>query len=90
MIVQPDIEKYRPFVERFDLDEAQKEELIHTVWVIMESFVDRAFGLDPVQQSAPALRGPDSQGTSVDLGSKGNRLTSRFQQQAGPTGSEKR
>lgn len=60
----PDIEKYRKHVDRFDLSEDQKIELIHMVWRIMESFVDRAFGLDPVQQvtaahgSKDALEGP--------------------------------
>lgn len=44
-----DIEKYRKYVDRFDITEAQKVELIHTLWSIMESFVDRAFGVDPVQ-----------------------------------------
>lgn len=47
----PDIEKYRKYVSHFDCSEEYKEELIHTVWQIMESFVDRAFGIDPVQQA---------------------------------------
>lgn len=46
----PDIDKYRRFVDRFDLSEEQKIELIYTVWRIMEGFAYRAFGLDPVQQ----------------------------------------
>ncbi len=45
-----DIEKYRKYVEGFDLTEEQKTELIKSVWTIMESFVDRAFGLHPAQQ----------------------------------------
>lgn len=44
--MKPDIEKYRHFVDRFDLTEKQKAELIQTIWRIMESFADRAFGLD--------------------------------------------
>ena len=56
----PDIEKYRRFVDHYDLTEAQKVELIHSVWAIMESFVDRAFGLDSVQISAQVLRNRDS------------------------------
>ena len=44
-----DIEKYRKYVDRFDITEAQKVELIHTLWSIMESFVDRAFGVHPAQ-----------------------------------------
>lgn len=46
----PDIDKYRRCVDRFDLTEDQKVELIHTVWRIVEGFAYRAFGQDPVQQ----------------------------------------
>lgn len=45
----PDTEKYRAYVDGFDLTEERKIELIHTVWRIMQSFADRAFGDDPVQ-----------------------------------------
>lgn len=44
-----DIEKYRQHVEKFDLPEHEKIELINIVYKIMESFVDRAFNDDPVQ-----------------------------------------
>lgn len=47
MPMKPDLEKYRAFVDGFDLSDAEKTDLIHTVWRIMEGFVDRAFGLDP-------------------------------------------
>lgn len=49
IIVRPNIEDYRKYVDQFDISEEQKIELIHTVWSIMESFVDRAFGQDSVQ-----------------------------------------
>lgn len=58
--MSPDIEKYRRFVERFDLAEEAKAELIHTVWRIMESFVDRAFERDPVQQIQDSIRSKDA------------------------------
>ncbi len=45
----PDIEKYRGFVNHFDLTDEQKVELIHIGWMMAESFVDRAVGGDPVQ-----------------------------------------
>lgn len=44
-----DITPYRKYVDHFDLTEAQKVEFIHTMWNIMESFADMAFGLHPVQ-----------------------------------------
>ena len=45
----PDPERYRNHVDHFDLTDMEKNELIHTVYSIMESFADRAFGVDPVQ-----------------------------------------
>lgn len=46
----PDFDKYRSLVAELDLTDEQKDELIQTLWSIMGSFVDRAFGNDPVQQ----------------------------------------
>ena len=46
----PDFEKYRPLLDDFDLSRAQKDDLLNAMWLIMSSFVDRAFGDDPVQQ----------------------------------------
>ena len=46
----PDIEKYGPFLARFDLTEDQKSELMNIIWRLMEGFADRAFGLNSVQQ----------------------------------------
>ena len=61
----PDIDKYRRHVEGFDLSDDQKAELIHTVWAIMESFVDRAFGIDSVQQSGRLSLGKDAAAESA-------------------------
>ena len=47
--MQPDINKYLPMLENMDLTRNQKIELIHDLWLIMESFVDRAFDKHPVQ-----------------------------------------
>ena len=44
------INRYRKYVDHFDLSEHQKIELIHTVGRMMESFVERAFGDDATQQ----------------------------------------
>lgn len=45
----PDSERYRKHVQYFDLTIAEQNELIHTVFSIMESFADRGFGVDPAQ-----------------------------------------
>ena len=50
LIMTPDFEKYRHYVDGFDLTEERKQELMQTVWSIMESFVDQAWGTHPVQQ----------------------------------------
>jgi hypothetical protein len=47
--MQLDIERYRPYVDHFDMPEEQKIELIHIVSRIMQSFVERAFGKSPEQ-----------------------------------------
>ncbi len=57
-IMSIDIKKYRKYVDDFDLTEGQKVELIQTVRSIMESFVDKAFGLHPVQQCLKDLQSP--------------------------------
>ena len=52
LIIMPvDLEPYRPYVDRFDLTEEEKAELVETVEAIMDCFADWAFGLDPVQQA---------------------------------------
>lgn len=45
------VDRYRSHVDHFDLSEKAKAELLLAVWHIMSSFVDRAFGSDPVQLS---------------------------------------
>lgn len=49
--MKPDLEKYRHFMAEFDLPEQSKDELIHTMWQIMEGFADRAFELDNTQRA---------------------------------------
>lgn len=44
-----DIQKYRKHVDNFDLSDQEKDELIRVVQSIMQNFIDRAFGDDPVQ-----------------------------------------
>ena len=80
-----DLDKYRPYVDGFDLSEAQKDELIHTLWSIMEAFADQAFGLHPAQQIPAALSADDSpaQADGVDLNAIS--VAGPFEQAAGPS-----
>jgi len=48
-IMNLDVKKYLPFLEELELSRERKEEIIRTVWGIMESQVDLAFGIHPVQ-----------------------------------------
>lgn len=50
LIMTPDFDKYRHYVDGFDLTENEKKEFVQIVWSIMESFVDQAWGVHPVQQ----------------------------------------
>jgi hypothetical protein len=47
--MQPDYDAYLPYLERFDLSDAQKRDVIDTIHAAMQAFVDKAFGTHPVQ-----------------------------------------
>lgn len=80
----PDLDTYRPYVEGFDLTEAQKADLIHTLWSIMEAFADQAFGLHPAQHipASPIADDPHEAAIGVDWGHMC--VSDPFQQAAGP------
>lgn len=82
----PDIEKYRAYVDGFDLPEERKIELIHTVWQMMQSFADRAFGDDPVQTCVP-LDTPECAQQSLPMINCEDRgdLTTTFENKKGDT-----
>lgn len=46
----PDLDRYRAYVAHLDMPEARKDDMLLAVYRMMQSFVDRAFGDDPVQQ----------------------------------------
>lgn len=50
-----DIEKYRHYVAGFDLSHEEQAELIRTVWMVLESFVDQAHGRHPHQHCRRGL-----------------------------------
>lgn len=47
--MQPDIEKYRQYLDHLDIEDEKKIELIHTVWLILQNGFDRALGEDSTQ-----------------------------------------
>ena len=75
------------FVADFDLSEAQRAELLQTLWVMMVGFVDLGFHIHPVQQATASGREttlvPDSAPVlSSRISSKFNRKTSRRRRSA--------
>ena len=52
---QEDLSEYLAFLDDTNLSEAQKLQLLQTLWSIMSAFVDLAFGTDPVQQALPPI-----------------------------------
>lgn len=61
-----DIEKYRHYVAGFDLSPEEQAELIRNVWMVLESFVDQAYGRHPHQHRRRDLRFKDLQ-DPIDL-----------------------
>ena len=87
--MKPDIEKYRRYVDDFDLTEDQKVELIHTVWAIVGSVVDEAFGVHPVQLCRPGSRRGISNGTDDQVDSRTHSLEGEFAEVTGSPGDRK-
>ncbi|MFQ5444863.1 MAG: hypothetical protein ACE5EK_09630 [Nitrospinales bacterium] len=69
-----DLNNYRKYVDDFDLTEEEKTELIQTVFSIMESFVDQAFGVHPVQLCQKDSKQRDLQSLDRDVESDPNHL----------------
>lgn len=44
-----DIEKYRHYLAGLDVSPEEQEELIRNVWMVLENFVDQAYGRHPLQ-----------------------------------------
>lgn len=65
-----DADKYREYVEDFDLPEERKIELLKTLWWIMAAFVDLGFGVDSVQRLLPALNDAKDESEADDTPKK--------------------
>jgi hypothetical protein len=63
-----DLSRYRSHVAHMGLAPEHEAELLATIWHIMENFVDRAFGDDPVQH-VHEMRVMDDGRSKVMLGS---------------------
>jgi len=79
-----DTQKYFHFVEGFDLSDAQKRELIRTVYSIMESFVDQAFGVHPLQHMGKNGSDKDCNGKDRTIESREHTLKKRIEHPSSP------
>ena len=46
--MQPDYDAYLPYLEDMDMTEEAKREYIDHLWLVMQSFAEIGFGVDPV------------------------------------------
>jgi hypothetical protein len=53
-----DLKEFRPHLDGHNLTDDQKDELIRCVWLIMQSFVDSAWGVHAVQLARKDLQIP--------------------------------
>lgn len=83
VIMLPDLEKYRPYIAELDLTPAQQDKLIHSLWLVMESFADQAFGIHPAQQALPMIAQGDCSAPDRALGFSQDAFADKFNAQAG-------
>lgn len=50
-VIELDVAYYQQFLDDADITDAQKRELIETLWTIVIQFVDLGFGIHPLQQA---------------------------------------
>ncbi len=53
-----DADEYWDYVKDYDMSDAKKHELLETIWSIVTSFVDLAFGVHPLQHACGQLDKP--------------------------------
>ena len=55
-----DLEKYQALLDGEDVSEADKQELLQTLWNIITEFVSLGFGVHPVQQACGQVKNWDA------------------------------
>ena len=76
--MKPNIEKYLPLVEVFDLTEEEKRQLILDVITVMESALDAEFGMHPVQQNRGYLHNQSLRNPGEPLALKSSHVSDLF------------
>lgn len=67
-IITVDVEKYQGYLDGSGLSQAQKEEVLQAMWLIIVSFVELGFGVHPAQEACgkTLLLGEDASQTAPD------------------------
>jgi len=73
-----DIDRYLPFLKGMDISQDQKISILHTVWGMMESQVDQAFGKHQVQLAKESRKKPLAEIRKRRIDSKHPKVKTRF------------
>ena len=49
-MIKVDVERYQGYLDGTDMTDAQKEEFLQAIWLVMVSFVELGFEVHPVQE----------------------------------------
>ncbi len=49
--MKPDLDRYLPYIEDIEMSDKQKQELLASLWTVMQVFVDLGFGVDATQNA---------------------------------------
>lgn len=77
-----DYDRYLAHLDEFDLPEPRKRELIGIVFGVMESFIDTAFGVHPVQTAMEIGARGISKSDETIVGLNHENLTEKYEQVA--------
>ena len=65
-MIKVDVERYQAYLDRTDMTDAQKEDFLQAMWLVIVSFVELGFGVHPLQEVCGKDAGIDTQ--SADAG----------------------
>lgn len=49
--MKPDLDQYMKYLDEYELSEKQKQELLASLWMMVQVFVDLGFGVDATQNA---------------------------------------
>ena len=79
-----DYERFMPYLKDMDLSDEQKRMVIEDVWNMMQSFVDQAFGIHPVQLAIRERLRSQNASSAVESSTKNKRSKKKRRKKAIP------